>query len=122
MIKIDILDYVILATQQLDAVEKYVNTLEDRFIKINQKQQDLLHLIENNKLKTNECYRAIKELHNVRAERRKIKNDIEMANTFKLHKTQLLSIDNREFLRNLLVKKQEQLVTSKYKNIIYRLH
>jgi hypothetical protein len=27
MIKIDILDYVILATQQLDAVEKYVNTL-----------------------------------------------------------------------------------------------
>ena len=69
MIKIDILDYVILATQQLDAVEKYVNTLEDRFIKINQKQQDLLHLIENNKLKTNECYRAIKELHNVRAVR-----------------------------------------------------
>jgi len=115
----DILSTIISAMEQLDDIEKYINTLEDKYIKINQKQQDLLHLIENNKLKTNECYRVIKELHNVRLERRKIKNDMELANTFKLHKTQLLSISNREFLKSLLIKKQEQLVTSKYKNRIY---
>lgn len=119
MIKIDILETIIVVIQYLDELENYINTLEDKYIKINQKQQDLLHLIENNKLKTNECYRVIKELHNVRLERRKIKNDMELANTFKLHKTQLLSISNREFLKSLLIKKQEQLVTSKYKNRIY---
>ena len=119
MIKIDILETIIVVIQYLDELENYINTLEDKYIKINQKQQDLLHLIENNKLKTNECYRVIKELHKVRLERRKIKNDMELANTFKLHKTQLLSISNREFLKSLLIKKQEQLVTSKYKNRIY---
>lgn len=119
MIKIDILETIIVVIQYLDELENYINTLEDKYIKINQKQQDLLHLIENNKLKTNECYRVIKELHKVRLERRKIKNDMELANTFKLHKTQLLSISNREFLKGLLTKKQEQLVTSKYKNRIY---
>ncbi len=119
MIKIDILETIIVVIQYLDELENYINTLEDKYIKINQNQQDLLHLIENNKLKTNECYRVIKELHKVRLERRKIKNDMELANTFKLHKTQLLSISNREFLKGLLTKKQEQLVTSKYKNRIY---
>ena len=119
MIKIDILETIIVVIQYLDELENYINTLEDKYIKINQKQQDLLHLIENNKLKTNECYRVIKELHKVRLERRKIKNDMELANTFRLHKTQLLSISNREFLKGLLTKKQEQLVTSKYKNRIY---
>ena len=119
MIKIDLLETIIVVIQYLDELENYINTLEDKYIKINQKQQDLLHLIENNKLKTNECYRVIKELHKVRLERRKIKNDMELANTFKLHKTQLLSISNREFLKSLLIKKQEQLVTSKYKNRIY---
>lgn len=119
MIKIDILETIIVVIQYLDELENYINTLEDKYIEINQKQQDLLHLIENNKLKTNECYRVIKELHKVRLERRKIKNDMELANTFKLHKTQLLSISNREFLKGLLTKKQEQLVTSKYKNRIY---
>lgn len=115
----DILDHLVLATQELDMIEKYANTLEDKYIKINQKRQDLLHLIENNKLKTNECYRVIKELRNVRLERRKIKNDMELSKTFQIHKNQILSINNREFLRNLLMKKQEQLITSKYKNRIY---
>ena len=44
---------------------------------------------------------------------------MELANSFKLHKNQLLSIDNRKFLINLLSKLQTQLITSKYKNRVY---
>lgn len=93
--------------------------LDDHLIKVNQRQQDLLHLIENQTLSTNECYRIIKELKAVRIERRYVKNDIELANTFKAHKNQLLSIDNRNFLKKLLSTKKEQLLTSKYKNRVY---
>lgn len=115
----DILDNIKLATDLLDKIEDYINSLEAALIEVNQKQQDLLHLIENENLKTNECYRVIKELHKVRVKRREIKNDIELANTFKLHKKQLLNIENRKFLIDILNKKQEQLLNSKYKNRNY---
>lgn len=119
MIQIDILEKIIEASGLLNEVDNYMSTLGNALSEIDYKQQDLLHLIENNKLKTNECYKIIKELHNVRIERRRIKNDMELANSFKLHKNQLLSIDNRKFLINLLSKLQTQIITSKYKNRVY---
>lgn len=119
MIKIDIKEKIIGAIKILDEIDSYTDTLQDSLSNVDLKICDLMHYIEFNKLKTNECYRVTKELHNIRVERRKIKNDMELANTFKLHKNQLLSIENREFLRNLMLKKQEQLVNSKYKNRVY---
>lgn len=119
MIKINIKEKLEEASIILDEVENYGSSLENNLIEVNQKQQDLLHLIENNTLKTNECYRVIKELRNVRTERRRIKNDIELFNTFRLHKNQMLSIENRKFLKGLIDKKQEQLLNSKYKNRVY---
>lgn len=126
MIEITELDELLntLATSALEPHEEYKMEFSNKEQKliynyINQLQQDLLHLIENNTLKTNECYRAIKELRNVRIERRRIKNDIELFNTFKLHKNQMLSIENRKFLKELIDKKQNQLFNSKYKNRVY---
>lgn len=119
MIRINVKEKIIEACKILDEVDRYNNSLEDKLKYISGKQQDLLHLIEANKLKTNECYRVIKELHNVRSERRRIKNDIELANTLQLHKNQLLSIENRKFLNQLLETKEKQLLTSKYKNRVY---
>lgn len=119
MIKIEVLEKLIMAINLLNEVEGYSNTLDNSLTEVNRKQQDLLHLIEKNKLKTNECYRVIKELHNVRVERRKIKNDIELLITFKNHKNQLLSIENRNFLSKILNTKSKELLTSKYKNRIY---
>lgn len=119
MIRINVKEKIIEACKILDEVDHYNNSLEDKLKYVSGKQQDLLHLIESNKLKTNECYRVIKELHNVRLERRRIKNDIELANTLQLHKNQLLSIENRKFLNQLLETKEKQLLTSKYKNRVY---
>lgn len=112
-------DIILKACELLNSVDIYINALDDELKRISSKQQDLLHLIESNKLKTNECYRVVKELHKVRIERRQIKNDIELANTLKLHKNQLLSIDNRKFLVNLMKQKEKQLLSSRYKNRIY---
>lgn len=112
-------DKIIEASKILDEVEEYINSLQDKLNEANDKQLDLLHLIENNKLKTNECYRVIKELHDLRIERRRIKNDIELTNTFKLHKNQLLSVENRKFLRNLIIKKADELLNGKYHNRVY---
>ncbi len=119
MVNINVKDKINEACIILNEVETFINKLDDELKRISSKQQDLLHLIEANKLKTNECYRVIKELHSVRLERRRIKNDIELANTLNLHKNQLLSIENRKFLINLLDTKEKQLLTSKYKNRVY---
>lgn len=103
------------AIDKLEKVELYLSSLGDRLSILDMKQQDLLHYIENNKLKTNECYRIIKELNNIRIQRRKIKNDIEIGNKYNEHKCKLASLENRKFLLNELYKKEKTLGT-KYKN------
>ena len=53
MIQIDILEKIIEASGLLNEVDNYMSTLGNALSEIDYKQQELLHLIENNKLKTN---------------------------------------------------------------------
>ena len=75
---------------------------------------DLLHFIESEKLDTKACYRIVKELKNVRKDRRKIKNDMELSKTLNLNLNKLLGIENRQFLLAELNKTNNHL-NNKYK-------
>ena len=102
----------------LNEVDIYDSTLSDSLSLVDSKICDLMHLIENKTLKTNQCYRVIKELHNLRLERRKIKNDIELMRTYKVQANKMLSKDNRIFILSELGKLEKQL-NSTYKNRVY---
>lgn len=105
-------------SKSLNRVQDYMRRLDSQLSIQDQKQQDLLHLIENENLDTNQRYRIIKELKEIRIERRKIKNDIEISRTFKEHQPKLITIENRQFLLAELNKTKKSLETT-YKNRIY---
>jgi len=103
----------------LDEVDNYIGNLANELSNVDQKICDLMHYIEYNKLKTNQCYRIVKELHSLRIERRKIKNDMEIAKVFNQHQNKLLQQDNRKLLMSFIGKTEKDLLTSKYNNRSY---
>ena len=119
MIKIDIKEKIIDAVKILDEIDNYTDTLQDSLSSVDWKICDLMHYIEFNKLKTNECYRIVKELHKLRVERRKIKNDMELSGVLKTHNNKLLESDNRKILLSYVGKTDKALKNSKYQNRVY---
>lgn len=82
----------------LNELDNYSSGLVNKISELDLRQQDLLHYIENNSLKTNECYRIIRELKKIRENRRQIKNDMDLMSKYNEQKTKLVSTDNRRFL------------------------
>lgn len=103
----------------LDEIENYNNTLQDLLSNVDQRICDLMHFIEYNKLKTNQCYRVVRELHKLRLERRKVKNDIELCKVLETHRNKLLQKDNRQILLSFIGKAEKSLLTSEYQNRVY---
>lgn len=105
-------------TEKLDVIDNYNSTLNDELSKLDCKMQDLLHYIEFNKINVKWCYKMLKEMKQIREQRRKIKNDMELLSKYNETKTKLLSSDNRKFLMAELYKKDKQL-NQPYKNREY---
>lgn len=102
----------------LNEIDDYNDSLQSKLTKLNEQQQDLLHYIENNKINIFWCYRMIKEIKDIREERRKVKKDIEMLAKFDSVKNRITSRGNRSFILSELHKKEKQLDTV-YKNRQY---
>ena len=83
---------------KLNEIDSYNSSLPQQLSIIDKKQQDILHLIESQKISAFEAYRIIKELRQVRIERRKIKNDMELLRVYDENKNKLSSNENRQFL------------------------
>lgn len=105
-------------SDNLDAVDSYCDSLADKLSIEDLKQQDLLHLIESEKLSPFECYRIVKKIKEIREVRRNIKNDMEIASAFNSNKSKLVSKVNRQFLIAELHKKYKTL-GKKYSNRHY---
>ena len=114
----DIMEKLTEAFDILNEVDEYASNLQDRLTILNERQQDLLHFIENNKISIFWCYRMVKEIKDIREERRKVKKDIEMISKFDSVKNRISSRDNRPFILSELHKKEKQLDTV-YKNRQY---
>ena len=96
---------------KLNAIDSYNSSLSQQLSVIDKKQQDILHLIESQKISAFEAYRIIKELRKVRFERRKIKNDMELLRVYDENKNKLSSNENRQFLLHEVCKKEKNLNT-----------
>ena len=99
----------------LNELDNYSSGLVNKTSELDLKQQDLLHYIENNSLKTNECYRIIRELKKIRENRRQIKNDMDLMSKYNEQKTKLVSTDNRRFLLAEM-HKREKILGKSYTN------
>ena len=115
----DVLKQITEIVDKLNELDKYDSGLSQLLSECDEKEQDLLHYVENNKINVLWCYKYVKELKNVRERRRNIKNDIERITKFKENKTKLAStIDNRQLLLAELNKREKQL-NCPYKNRRY---
>lgn len=83
---------------KLDEIDNYNTSLPQKLKELEERQLDLLHYIENNKIGAFGCYRIVKELNRIRKERRQVKNDIELLRIYDVNKNKLISLTNRKFL------------------------
>ena len=114
----DVIEEINEVVNRLNKIDEYNSTLADNLSELDCKQQDLLHYIENTKVSVLWVYRMIKELKNVRINRRKVKNDMELLSKFNEQKTKLLSKENRQFMLAEIHKK-EKMLGKKYTNKQY---
>ena len=114
----DVIEEINEVVNRLNKIDEYNSTLADNLSELDCKQQDLLHYIENTKASVLWVYRMIKELKNVRINRRKVKNDMELLSKFNEQKTKLLSKENRQFMLAEIHKK-EKMLGKKYTNKQY---
>ena len=115
----DVLKTITEIVNKLNEIDNYDSGLSQLLSECNEKEQDLLHYIENNKINMLWCYKYVRELKNVREKRRNIKNDIERIMKFKEQKTKLAStMDNRQLMLAELNKREKQL-NCPYKNRRY---
>ena len=87
----DVLKEITEIVEKLNEIDNYDIGLSQLLSEYDERQQDLLHYIENNKINMLWCYKYVRELKNVREKRRKIKNDIERLTRYKELKTKLAS-------------------------------
>ena len=103
----------------LDQIDAYGHTLMPKLSELDCKEQDILHYIEDNKVNMLYCYNIVKKIKDIRVERRKVKNDIELMEKWHTLKSRLSSNENnRQFIMTELHKKEKQLQTT-YKNRQY---
>ena len=115
----DVLKTITEIVNKLNEIDNYDSSLSQLLSECDEREQDLLHYIENNKINMLWCYKYVRELKNIREKRRNIKNDMERITKFKEHKTKLVStIDNRKLMLAELNKREKQL-NCPYKNRRY---
>ena len=115
----DVLKQITEIVDKLNELDNYDSGLPQLSSECNEREQDLLHYVENNKINVLWCYKYVKELKSVREKRRNIKNDIERINKYKEQKVKLAStIENRQLLLAELNKREKQL-NCPYKNRRY---
>lgn len=102
-------------TTKLDKLDEYFNSMSELESNVDMKLSDLYHYIENNTLKTNECYRIVREIKKQRQIRRILKNDYALLSTYKNNHQRLNNEKNRKLFLAEMYKTQKSLNT-KYKN------
>lgn len=114
----ELLEEITNAIKKLDEVEEYTDKLCEALSNEDQRTSDLLHYIENNNVNAAQSCHLIKEIKKVRLERRKIKNDMEIARAFKDNINKLINAENRKMIMAKLHKTSKQL-ESEYQNRVY---
>ena len=118
MTDIDIIEEAKIIITKLNKLDEYFDNMSEMQREVDYKLCDLYHYIENNSLKTNECYRIIKEIKKQRQIRRRLKNDYELLKIYKNGYNKLNNEANRKMLLADIYKINKELGKN-YKNRVY---
>lgn len=102
----------------LNSIDEYGSTLINKLSELDSKEQDILHHIENKPISILWCYNVVRKIKDLRIERRKVKNDMELMSKYNEIKSKMTSKENRQFILAELHKK-EKVLNSEYKNRQY---
>lgn len=116
--EIEILDILKEVVESLDELDRYIDSLSDSCSKNDQGISDLYHYIENNQLNSKSSYRMIKELKIRLVDRRKIKQEQELAHTLRTYQQRLIGYENRKLLLGEIGKTEKRLNTQ-YRYRVY---
>lgn len=105
-------------TEFLNNLDKIQEDARKNISQFDLMQQDLLHYLENNSLRSFELIRLAAELKRVRSLRRDNKNIFEIIVVFKQNMLQLKNKSGREIILNAVRKKEKDL--KKYNNRFYK--
>ena len=74
-----------------------------------------MHYIESEKFNSVDGYKLAKKLKEIRQERRKVKNQLDLIKTFQDNSNKLINSSNRKFLITSLSKTNKKLLESEYR-------
>lgn len=103
---------------ELDCLQDYTDNLANDLSLADSKRCDLEHFIEHNRMTSKNLYRICKEMQKVLLERRKIKNDMELARVMSVNFNKMISKDHRKFLLAEMNKANGKL-NKPYNNRVY---
>lgn len=113
-----IIDKITNAISILDEIDDMVRTQSEELQKVDYKLSDLYHLIENNELSDEASINVVKEIHDLRKERRSLNNEHDLEVVYQNQKQKMIGNDSRQFLVTELNKTNKRL-NSEYKNRVY---
>ena len=102
------------ALSLLEENEEHYSSLTDNLSMVDKKIDYWLHYIEFNSVPVTQTYRIIKELKNLRAKRRTIKNDLELMKVFKDNEQKMVNQKNRQILLTSICKTDNKQQNAKY--------
>lgn len=105
-------------TEFLNNLDEIQENARKNISQFDSMQQDLLHYLENNSLKSFELIRLMSELKRVRNLRRDSKNIFEIIIVFKKNMLQLQNSKGRDIILNAIKRKQKDLKI--YNNRFYK--
>ena len=115
----DVLEKVIQLNKIMDDLDNFDGSIPDLQQEIDYKVSDLYHYLENTTMDSKKSYRFCKELKKILLERRQIKNNIAISNSYSSQKQKFMSgADNRKIALSAIGKTKKQL-ESTYKYRIY---
>lgn len=99
----------------LNKIENYSEILNNELSKYDLMMSDLYHCIELNKFDSKSSYRMLKEIKRVLLERREVKLNLAVADSFNMQKQKLLNRDNRNIMMSTVSKcYKEQVKEDRY--------
>lgn len=113
-----IIDKITNAISILDEIDNMIKTQSEELQKVDYKLSDLYHLIENNELSDEASINVVKEIHDLRKERRSLNNEHDLEVVYQNQKQKMIGNDSRQFLVTELNKTNKRL-NSEYKNRVY---
>lgn len=102
-----ILEKAVEIVKALDELDDYIEKLPNYQSEADSLLSDYRHFLKDNEIDINTAYNVALKMKKTEIKRSQLKQDIDLANTYNLHKNKLISKENRQFLLTEMYKREK---------------